>query len=50
MCEAYIFDNARKRAWRKGKKHESIRKENELKLGDGASTDHLISQQPGLVP
>ena len=50
LYAACIFAKAHKRAWRGKKKHKNIRKEEETSVGDGTLADHLISQQPGLVP
>ena len=51
LCVACQFGTAHRRPWRvKGKKSGSIRKEKEVKPGDGQSIDQIVSAQPGLIP
>ena len=50
-CVACEFGTAHRRPWRfKGKQSGSIRKEKEVKPGDGQSIDQIVSAQPGLIP
>ena len=50
-CIACEFGTAHRRPWRtKGKKSGSIRKDDQVKPGDGTSVDQIVSAQPGLIP
>ena len=50
-CASCAFGKAHKRPWRtKGKKSGSIRRDDEVRAGDGVSVDQLVSAQPGLIP
>eukprot|EP00956_Cyclotella_meneghiniana_P008619 scaffold11745_cov39-Cyclotella_meneghiniana.AAC.3 len=50
-CVACEFGTAHRRPWRfKGKQSGSIRKEKQVKPGDGQSIDQTVSAQPGLIP
>lgn len=49
ICPSCLFGKAKRRKWRQGKAHGSIRGSNETP-GSTTSIDHVISAQPGLVP
>eukprot|EP00956_Cyclotella_meneghiniana_P001276 scaffold1377_cov23-Cyclotella_meneghiniana.AAC.1 len=50
-CVACEFGTAHRRPWQfKGKQSGSIRKEKQVKSGDGQSIDQIVSAQPGLIP
>ena len=51
LCAACAFAQAHRRNWRgKGDLPHGIRRASENNPGDGTSCDHLVSQQPGLMP
>lgn len=50
ICAACAFGKAHKRPWRTRGVSGHIRKDSEIKPGDGVSIDQLQSAQPGLIP
>jgi hypothetical protein len=51
ICTSCLFGTAHKRPWRtKSKISHPIRKESDMSPGARASTDQLVSAQPGLIP
>ena len=50
LCVSCQFGTAHRRPWRFSKQSGKIRKEKEVKPGDGQSIDQIVSAQPGLIP
>ena len=51
LCAACAFASAHRKNWRTKKVPKTgIRKLTDVRPGDGTSTDHLVSRQPGLMP
>ena len=51
ICASCLFGTAHKRPWRtKSKISYPIQKESDMSPGARASTDQLVSAQPGLIP
>jgi hypothetical protein len=51
ICVSCLFGTAHKRPWRtKSKESHPIRKESDMSPGARASTDQIVSAQPGLIP
>ena len=51
LCIACQFGQANGRPWRtKGNKSGSIKREQDKDPGDGTSIDHIVSEQPVLIP
>ena len=51
LCVAYQFSQAHCRPWRaKGKKSVSIQTPEQINPSDGVSVDHIVSEQPCLIP